>query len=1425
MTLEDFSPSELPSPNDYGVGLAAEGVAEPESNSQLSQPTKERWQPMRLGLVDLFYYENEVFPFEDGRLLLRGNNGAGKSKVLALTLPFLLDGDLSARRVEPDGDAGKRMDWNLLLGGEHPNSERLGYTWLEFARLDDAGVAHFLTIGAGLKAAKGRGMTKNWFFITTQRVGGDLQLVDANRTALGRERLIEALSGHGRVYDNKTSYRIALDEHLFGLGERRYTALVDLLLQIRAPQLSKKPSERLLSDALTESLSPVGESVIRSVAEGLRSLDEERDELKQLTDAHKSVLSFLGHYRAYAQVLLKRQAEGPRSQQAEFDRLGREAIALSAQIEQSREQRTAADAELASLGMHQVEREAELSALQDSQYIEAERELAKAETAATDAGGRLVGATTRERGARVAAERAETELAAELDEVSSARLTVSRLLANAALKATEAGVAHEHGQLASGPRSAATSTDGVDTSEATDATDATSAALESSASPEAGSRGRLERDRASTRARIADARAALNRVQHLIDAVVNAASKVAEAERREAAAETKLAESVVVRVEADDAVETAIETYTSDVEIAVATLTELAVSDDEFAAFTEWVRAREGENPATLALRRTASAIMQALHGEKATIEQRQVDGQAGADLLIAEIASLTRGDFVEPKQSHTRLPSEGIPFWRAVGFNEEVSTLDRAGIEAALEGSGLLTAVLLPDGVARDAFSGEVLLRGDTSTAASASSSASAPAARTLAQVLHVELPESSGLSAVAVQGVLESIVLSDAAENSAAVWVSATGEFRLGAASGAWTTDAARFIGHTAREAQRIRRLAEAERELDAVHANLADLQSSVAELRRRLLTVQTEQNAVPLPTALEKAERRADIAAAAVDTTTAERDDARAGVRTVSVARDERAAELAVDAELLGLPTDAALLAVRRLALDDYDRCTLAFWNAVEHAITAERVFSAAQTRTADARIMLTDARTVRARADDDAREKTRYFEVLRDSVGDDIVTYRRQLAEVESALDTIAHDHKATGERRHAADLRCAVLDEKVSGIRTLQEGVASNRAHVVERLRATTALGLARVALPDLEHPSPAEEWPVTRGVQFARAIEQALAELDATDTRFDRLARQVQDEFTVLQRALNRHGHNAGAYSHDDGYEVTVLFQGRDVELVDLGDNLNSQLVDRNALLNARERQIIEDHLVTEVGAQLSELIGDADRQNAELNVELRDRPMSTGMTLRVLWKPRPDGPVGLAEARRVLGSTADAWSEADRTALGEFLQARIAEVRDADESINWYDHLGDALDYRRWHQFTVERRQAGVWKPATGPASGGERVLAASIPLFAAAASHYRTAGNVHAPRMVMLDEAFAGVDDTARASCLGLLTEFDLDVVMTSEREWGCYAEVPGLSIAQLSRFDDTPAVHVQLWKWDGTQRTAVQDVPVDDDSGALW
>lgn len=1352
--------------------------------ADLPEPRTERWQPLRLGLVDLFYYENEVFPFVDGRLLLRGNNGAGKSKVLALTLPFLLDGDLSPQRVEPDGDRQKKMEWNLLLGGEHPNSERIGYSWLEFGRVDADGTAHFITIGAGLKAAKARGITRHWFFITNRRIGDDLSLIGQGRVVLARDRLAEALGDRGRIYDTKGEYRRALDEKLFNLGERRYAELIELLLQIRAPQLSKRPSETALSEALTRALTPVGDDVITSVADGLRSLDEDREELSRLVEARRAVNTFLGHYRAYAQTLLKRQAAGPRAQQAEHDRSGRAIIEVNSLVDAQLTARNAAQQELATLESEHRDREAQQAALRDSEHAQSERQLALADDAARRAEESRTSAQQRANAAKAALDSAERDAAGHREAVARRTETAHSSLAAAELAAGSAALEQQHADAVAEPGQSG------DTSAA------------------------LAADRTATTDRIARRRDSLGRVSDLVRSVDEADARLATALSQEDAAATRLAECTGLRSEADAAVETAIDRYISDVEGVVAALRELTVPDQDFADFTEWVRLRDAENPVTVALQRCAAQLQAELHTSLAALKSDNAACDAQRAVLEEEIAALESGVSVIPPAVHTRTTEDGLPLWRAVGFRDAVGDADRVGLEAALEASGLLTAVVSADAALRHPQSGEVVLRGtDRVTGTS------------LADVLRVELPESADVDASVVEAILASVAVAAGDEDPGSVWVSASGRFRIGPAYGAWTTDAARYIGESARAAARQRRLEVARKEHAQLKAQQTRLREQLAALGSRLHVVETEQRSVPRPAALEAADRAAAIAEEAERRANAQLADA-ASIREQRAADSaECAAELAEDAQLLGLPADATEL--RRLsdALGAYAERAADFWHAAELLNDAARNARDAEARLQGAVRAHASAAEDEVAAGAEAQSQKSYADSLRAQFGAAVQEYRAEVQKVETALKSLRRRLKEVEAARQAADLAHAVLVERLAGMQSEQERVAAARAQAVDALRRTTALGIAHAAAPELDAPATDDEWTITRGVQFARAIDAALDGVDASDARYDRLLSQVHTEFSELQRSLGRHGLDAAYLPHEDGVQVVAAFSGRDTPLVDLADTLGDQIEQHERLLNAREREIIQNHLVTEVGAQLSELIGEADKQIDRLNDELRTRRTSTGMMLRVLWKPQQDGPAGLAEARRVLSMTADVWNEDDRDGLGDFLQARIAEVRNADESGNWYDHLGEALDYRRWHRFTVERHQGGSWKPATGPASGGERVLAASIPLFAAASSHYDTAGNPHAPRLVMLDEAFAGVDDASRANCLGLLAEFDLDVVMTSEREWGCYPEVPGLAIAQLTRFDDTPAVYVQQWRWDGTRKTLAEAPQADAAADSLW
>jgi uncharacterized protein (TIGR02680 family) len=320
------------------IFAAAPDASSTDRPPALPEPLRSRWQPLRIGLVELFHYDSEEFWFHDGHLLLRGNNGTGKSKVLSLTLPFLFDAQLRSSRIEPDGDGSKKMAWNLLMNS-YPR--RIGYAWIEFGRVGDDGQPRYLTLGAGLSAVAARAQVDSWFFMletpdgSGPRIGRDLWLTNDQRLVLTRERLRDAIEGRGQVFETSAAYRRAVDERLFHLGPRRYDALMDTLIQLRQPQLSKKPDEAGLSHALTEALPPMPQELLTDVAEALGQLEEDRRQLDELKSLAKAVDRFDHRYRIYAGLLTRRQARELRQAQTDFDKASHDRNQAQAQLQQA----------------------------------------------------------------------------------------------------------------------------------------------------------------------------------------------------------------------------------------------------------------------------------------------------------------------------------------------------------------------------------------------------------------------------------------------------------------------------------------------------------------------------------------------------------------------------------------------------------------------------------------------------------------------------------------------------------------------------------------------------------------------------------------------------------------------------------------------------------------------------------------------------------------------------------------------------------------------------------------------------------------------------------------------------------------------------------------------------------------------------------
>jgi uncharacterized protein (TIGR02680 family) len=619
----------------------------------LPQPERSRWQPLRAGLVDVFYYDQEEFWFRDGRLLLRGNNGTGKSKVLAMTLPFLLDGELATYRVEPDADPSKRMEWNLLLGGEHPHPERLGYTWIEFGRRDDDGVAAFCTLGCGLKAVSGRKIADHWFFVTRHRVGEQLALVDAAGVALTRDRLGDALGSEGSVHRTATAYRRVVDETMFGLGVQRYAALVDLLIRVRAPQLSKRPSERALSDALTEALPPLDQALIADVADAFHSLEEDRAELQGMVEAREAAGGYLETYRRYARIACRRRAARPRQAQTLHDRVSRERSDAEAAHQVARTALGAAEDELAELREDAARLHARDRALRESPESRSARELESAAREAQAAAGH----------AREAAEQ-HRRMVARLDGLRR-RQDEERERLTAAVTAL-----------------ADTRAAGIEAAEsalvAADYRDRVDGALEAAPIPELRRRADVLVER--------QARA----IAHVRDLVHTWAARHEDVARERVRLDDLATEDDEISRRRDAGTKRLTAEGTALVQASSAYLeaaTTFAVSDPAatLAALELWVETLNGPNPLRSAVERAGRGAAAELARADAERERRQADAAADAAELETEIARLEAGEDDAPPTPHTRDPAvregrPGAPLWQLVDFRDGLSGEHRAG-------------------------------------------------------------------------------------------------------------------------------------------------------------------------------------------------------------------------------------------------------------------------------------------------------------------------------------------------------------------------------------------------------------------------------------------------------------------------------------------------------------------------------------------------------------------------------------------------------------------------------------------------------------------------------------------------------------------------------------------------------------------------
>lgn len=1355
----------------------------------LPSPGDGRFQPLRSGLLNLYRFDAEELWFERGRLLLRGHNGTGKSRVLALQLPFLLDGEVSPHRMEPDGDPAKRAEWNLLMG-KHP--ERTGYTWIELGRRDEDGTEHFVTLGCGMSAVAGRGKLDKWFFVTPQRIGRDVYLQSDLGHPLSRRRLEEVVEGHGRVYTTAAEYRRAVDDALFHLGEQRYEALVDLLIQLRQPQLSRKLDEDKLSSALSEALPPLAPNVLDDVAESFRSLEADRDALDHLTAAARGVETFLERYRQYAAVAARRRAEDVRTTHSAYETTQRKLREAEQELAHAKQLLEEASAQTERLGREEHAAAARVETLRESPEMRQADALEAARRRAEERRREAERAARELDEAQDARARRQEELEAARGALGQAVHTVEERLAASRDHARPVGLETVHDR-------------------ALDAL-APPAVAEPDAVASARDRLESEAERRREGARVLDRLQA--RARDAEHALTTAKERWAD---KQAELDDALDRQRQAHESAERAFREAVDAYRAWAE----DLAELAPAQaDEVAeALDDWRRNAEGPSPLTLAARDALDRALSELSAETAALAPRIEAEEIRRKELDDERKKLLAGVHHPPPPPHTRdvaLRAErpGAPFWRLVDFRSEVPEDHRRGLEAALEASGLLDAWVTPEGRVLDAKDHDTALAvlDDFDTLTWEGS--------TLSEALRPEPPASeSPVAEPVVTRLLSQIGLvedpeAEPIDDSGPVWIAVDGRFRLGPLTGSWSKPVVQHVGETAREAERRRRLDAVEAEIAAVEEMLTDLEAARDDLERRQTKARREAASAPEDNEIRRAHTRVESADREVRERREIVAEAETAVTHARRRRDDAVWDRDETAEDLGLREWLNDLPGLVDAVASYRESLAGLWPGLEAHRTASRHAREARDRTERAEADATRRNELLQEARNKAEAARAEHATLEETMGAAVEEILNRLESAKQELEELRRRREEAREAQSALKVRIGVAENDIERTTELLERDAVTRRNAVDAFGRFVATGLLSLlegfSVEDSEE-GPAS-WSVTRTVDLARRLESHLSGVEHDDAAWDRLQRGIHRHVEDLFDALRAHDYAPERTLQDELLIVTVPFQGRMRHLAELAGILTAEIDERRRVLSAREREVIENHLIGEVAAHLHERIRDAEDWLQRVNRQLADRPMSTGMALRFAWNPADDGPAGLAEARKRLLTAGALWSPEEREALGRFLQRRIETVRESDETGTWQEHLRRALDYRAWHRFSVERRQDGQWRRLTrrthGTGSGGEKAVALTVPQFAAAAAHYDSADS-RAPRLILLDEAFVGVDPDMRAKCMGLLAAFDLDFVMTSEREWGCYSTMPGLAIYQLAAHPHIDAVHLTRWVWNGHER----------------
>ncbi|MQA16498.1 MAG: hypothetical protein GEV09_20870 [Pseudonocardiaceae bacterium] len=674
--------------------------------------------------------------------------------------------------------------------------------------------------------------------------------------------------------------------------------------------------------------------------------------------------------------------------------------------------------------------------------------------------------------------------------------------------------------------------------------------------------------------------------------------------------------------------------------------------------------------------------------------------------------------------------------------------------------------------------------------------------------------------MRAEAVAAVLAHIGLG--AGSAAPLWVADDGRFGAGPLRGRHGKDAAEHVGAGARAEARQRRLDELRAQLraagtrhtaeDATHRALREHRRQLRELRDHIPpTAEVDDAAAAAAGATRDAQRA-----------TEHHDELRRAAAVAFRAAEEQWARAQTVAADAGLPLDAAELHTISAAIADAAavlrdlpgllgtaRRSLGDWHAAVDDWNTEigahaGAAAGARESTAQAEHAATELATVEA------------------SLGEEPERIAEQVAEAQQALTGLDEDVRATQSRHTDAGKAAATARAQADGAEreaaTAEVACRDARSDLLATCEVPGLLPAARdpdEAQSDEAQPDELPATPDTTdgAARLFAALRSVVPppERDVGEDALDRSLRAIRDSLGA--------GWDAEARRAADGAPVAVEVSGPYGRraLLDAAAQVITDLRRARNLLSAKQDQALRNLLHGRVAREVATALFEARELVDRCNAILGDVTTSLGIGVKLDWRTRGDLDGATATALRLLGKDPDARTEDEDAAVRTAVAGLVDEARAADPESSYRTVIGEVLDYRRWHELRLYLRRPGRNDELLSRRtrlSEGEKKLVTYLPMAAAAAASAAAHDphGVGAPRLVLLDDAFAKVSEDNHARLFGLLVSLDLDFIVTSERLWGTHATVPELAITEVLRDPDLRAIALVHSRWDGRQHTGV-------------